>query len=51
MKWQTREDFNSPGILGVSNDLRLVAVSLDGEYAAIASGDRLSCVYWFKLEK
>ena len=45
------QDFNSPGILGVSNDLRLVAVSLDGEYAAIASGDRLSCVYWFKLEK
>ena len=43
------QDFNTPGILGASNDLRLVAVSPDGGCVAIASGDRLSCVYWFKL--
>ena len=45
------QDFNSPGLLGASNEPRLAAVSPDGKYAAIAVGDRLSCVYWFKLKK
>ena len=43
------QDFNPPGLLGASNDLRLAAVSPDGKYVAIAVGDRLSCVYCFKL--
>ena len=45
------QDFNSPGLLGASNDLRLAAVSHDGKHVAIAAGDRLSCVYCFKLEQ
>lgn len=45
------QDCHSPGILGASNDLRLAAVSPDGRHAAIAVGDRLSCVYWFELKK
>jgi len=45
------QDFNTPGLLGASNDLRLAAVSPDGKYVAIAVGDRLSCVYCFKLEQ
>mgnify|MGYP003308259144 CR=1 FL=1 len=44
------QDCSSPGILGASNDPRLAAVSSDGKYAAIAVGDRLSCVYWFELK-
>ena len=45
------QDHDSPGLLGASNDLRLVAVSPDGRYAAVAVGDRLSCVYRFELKK
>ncbi len=44
------QDYRSPGILGASNEPRLAAVSSDGRYAAIAVGDRLSCVYWFELK-
>ena len=44
------QDYRSPGILGASNEPRLAAVSSDGKYAAIAVGDRLSCVYWFELK-
>ena len=44
------QDYQSPGILGASNEPRLAAVSPDGKHAAIAVGDRMSCVYWFELK-
>lgn len=45
------QDHNSPGVLGASSEPRLAAVSPDGKYAAIAAGDRMSCVYRFALKK
>ena len=44
------QDCRSPGVLGASNEPRLAAVSPDGKCVAIAVGDRMSCVYWFKLK-
>lgn len=45
------QDYASPGVLGASSEPRLAAVSPDGRCAAIAVGDRMSCVYWFKLKE
>lgn len=44
------QDHASPGVLGASSQPRLAAVSPDGRFAAIAVGDRMSCVYRFELK-
>ena len=44
------QDYNSPGVLGVSAQPNRVAVSPDGKYAAFSVADRLTNVYCFELE-